>query len=89
MTGQGKVLIVSQTGDLLRASVSQWWVSVEIAAAQKKPAGLANHLAAGIFHLRSAIRAITGDISRSETRLAIFKLRRMLCLVLLAHILAV
>jgi hypothetical protein len=51
LTAQGKVLIVSRTGDLLRASVSQWWVLVEIAAAQKKAAGFANHLAAGIFHL--------------------------------------
>jgi hypothetical protein len=48
LPSQNKIFIAGQTGDLLRASVSQWWwfSSVEIAAAQEEAAGLAHHLAA-------------------------------------------
>jgi len=84
-------LIVRQVNDFsprLRVSAVKS-SSVEIAATQEEPAGLADHLAARIFHLRAAIGTIAGDISRSPGLLIILDACQRFYPILLAHQLAV
>src|SRR5258707_1938340 len=63
MRGEGGANALADTSPC-RSALAALPRSIEIAAAQKKPAGRARQLAARLAHLGAAIGTIAGDVSR-------------------------